>query len=40
MLILRRPSTILGSSLGFSGSVAIFITDWVWNRRGLRKHTG
>ena len=38
MLILRRPSTIFGRSLGFSGSVAIFTTDWLSNARGLNTY--
>jgi hypothetical protein len=32
---LRRPSTILGSSEGFSGSAAILTVERVWKRSGL-----
>mmetsp|Transcript_3968 Transcript_3968/g.10768 ORF Transcript_3968/g.10768 Transcript_3968/m.10768 type:complete len:221 (-) Transcript_3968:955-1617(-) len=35
LLILRKPSTIFGRSLGFSGSVAILTTDWLSNAKGL-----
>jgi hypothetical protein len=35
LLIFLSPSNILGSSDGFSGSAAIFITDTVLNWSGL-----
>lgn len=31
-----RPSSIFGSSDGFTGSTAILTTDWVLNLRGLK----
>mmetsp|Transcript_622 Transcript_622/g.2016 ORF Transcript_622/g.2016 Transcript_622/m.2016 type:complete len:398 (-) Transcript_622:1579-2772(-) len=39
LLIFLNPSTIFGRSLGFSGSVAIFTTDWLSNASGLNTWT-
>ncbi|MPC12705.1 NudC domain-containing protein 2 [Portunus trituberculatus] len=36
LFTLRRPSSILGSSEGFTGSTAILITDWVLNLSGRK----